>query len=77
MSRCRVNRYNQTLLQPHLAVLGCVPVCFTFSYPFQAPCLTNSSQGLSIKQAEYAVKKYSFHRRIPAKVMMDLQILDL
>jgi hypothetical protein len=39
--------------------------------------LTDSSQGLSIKQAEFAVRKYKSHRRIPAGVMMDLEILNL
>lgn len=39
--------------------------------------LTQRSQGLSIKQAEFAVKKYKSHRRIPASVMMDLGIMNL
>jgi hypothetical protein len=39
--------------------------------------LTNNSQGLSIKQAEFAVKKYKSHRRIPARVMMNLEIMNL
>jgi len=39
--------------------------------------LTNNSQGLSIKQAEFTVKKYKSHRHIPARVMMDLEIMNL
>ena len=39
--------------------------------------LTDNSQGLSIRQAEFAVKKYKSHRCIPARVIMDLEIMNL
>ena len=38
---------------------------------------TNCSKGLMIRQAEFAVKKYSSHSRIPGRVVMDLAIMDL
>ncbi|KAJ7586334.1 hypothetical protein C8J56DRAFT_891253 [Mycena floridula] len=33
-------------------------------------------KGLNLKQAAYAVKKYTSHRRIPPKIMMDINILN-
>ena len=32
-------------------------------------------KGLSVKQAEYAVKKYKSHRKIPDTILTDLDIL--
>ncbi|KIK52546.1 hypothetical protein GYMLUDRAFT_180001 [Collybiopsis luxurians FD-317 M1] len=33
--------------------------------------------GLNVKQAEYAVKKYTSHRRIPASIKLDPHILSM
>ncbi|KAF9455167.1 hypothetical protein BDZ94DRAFT_1278708, partial [Collybia nuda] len=33
-------------------------------------------RGLNVKQAAYAVKKYKSHRRIPANIMMDINIIQ-
>jgi len=32
-------------------------------------------KGLSLERANYAVKKYTSHRRIPAHIIMDINIL--
>ena len=77
MSRRCVDRHNQTLFQPHLAVLGRVSVRLHLLHAPQVPFLIDNRKGLSIKQAEFAVKKYKSHRRIPARVVMDLTLMDL
>jgi hypothetical protein len=35
-----------------------------------------SREGLNFRQAAYAVKKYKSHRRIPANIMMDINIIS-
>ena len=68
---------NTCIFQSHLAILGCISVHFILIQYIWHLLLTDNSQGLSIKQAEFAVKKYKSHRRIPARIMMDLEIMNL
>ena len=65
------------VFQSHLAILGRISVCFFLIQNVWHPLFTDNSQGLLIKQAEFAVKKYKSHHRIPARVMMDLEIMNL
>ena len=47
------------------------------AYTFQVmPLSRNISQGFLIRQVEFAVKKYRSHRHIPARVMMDLEVVN-
>jgi hypothetical protein len=50
---------------------------YVLDFSSEVALLTANRYGLSIKQADFAVKKYKSHRRIPARVLMDLEIMNL
>ena len=69
--RCRPTPSGVTSILPGDTWMHTGKFCLVVTF------LTNHSQGLSVKQAEFAVKKYKSHRRIPASIMMDLEIMNI